>query len=84
MAGEFRPEVMLVDLGLPVLDGWEVARRLRQMPGQEHVFLAAVSGYGDEEPRRKSREAGFDRHLVKPVKLKDLQALFAALPTARS
>jgi PAS domain S-box-containing protein len=82
MAEQFRPEAMLVDIGLPKMDGWEVARRLRQMPGQGQVFLAAVSGYADEEHRRKSQEAGFDRHLVKPVTLNDLQALFAASPPA--
>jgi CheY-like chemotaxis protein len=48
------------------MDGFEVARRLRQQPGLEHALLAAVSGYGQEEHRRQSKLAGFDRHLVKP------------------
>src|SRR5262249_14449210 len=61
-----RPNAILCDIGMPGMDGYEVARRLRQEPGLEKVLLAAVSGYGQEEDRRRAREAGFDRHLVKP------------------
>lgn len=67
IAREFVPEVVLLDIGLPGIDGYEVARRLRQMPGSALAFIVAVSGYGQSEDRRRSREAGFDEHLTKPV-----------------
>ncbi|WZO97718.1 ATP-binding protein [Isosphaeraceae bacterium EP7] len=63
----FRPEVVLLDIGLPGMDGYEVARRMRQMPGFATVTLLALTGWGHEQDRQKSREAGFDQHLVKPV-----------------
>jgi signal transduction histidine kinase/DNA-binding response OmpR family regulator len=66
-ADAFRPEVVLLDIGLPKMDGYEVARRLRRQSGQELSLLVAVSGYGQEEDRQLSRQAGFDFHLVKPV-----------------
>ena len=66
-AATFRPEVILLDIGLPGMDGYEVARRLRGMPGFEAVTLLALTGWGQEEDRRRSLEAGFDHHLVKPV-----------------
>jgi signal transduction histidine kinase len=72
------PHVIFLDIGLPGLDGYEVARRLREQPGFESVRLVALTGYGQSEDRKRSREAGFDAHLVKPV---DLQALRAHLPT---
>jgi CheY-like chemotaxis protein len=70
-----RPDVVVLDLGLPGLDGYEVARRLRVAPGLEKVRLIAVSGFGGDEDRARSREAGFDYHLLKPVEpdvLRDL------------
>ncbi|HET7586874.1 MAG TPA: ATP-binding protein [Gammaproteobacteria bacterium] len=66
-AAEFEPAVALIDIGLPVMDGYEVARRLRQMPGLEKLTLIAVTGYGQESDRQRAREAGFDEHLVKPL-----------------
>ena len=66
-AKEYRPEFVLLDIGLPGLDGYEVAQRLRQDPTLAGVTLVAVSGYGQESDRRRSQEAGFDQHLVKPV-----------------
>jgi two-component system CheB/CheR fusion protein len=59
-ARAFRPEIVLLDIGLPGMDGYEVARRLRGEPGLERIVLAAVSGYGQEEDRRRSTEAGFE------------------------
>jgi DNA-binding response OmpR family regulator len=67
IAMKFRPRFVLLDIGLPSLDGYEVARRLRAETGLESTTLIAITGYGDEEARRLSREAGFDSHLVKPV-----------------
>ncbi len=67
VARTFGPQVVLLDIGLPGMDGYEVARRLRREEGLKGVLLVALTGYGQEEDRRRSREAGFNRHLVKPV-----------------
>jgi len=75
-----RPSIILMDLGMPELDGCEVARRIRQDPQHKDVLLIAMTGWGQEEDRRRSREAGFDHHLVKPVDLGALQALLASWP----
>ena len=72
-----QPEIVLLDIGLPGMNGYEVARRLRQQPEMEKVLLVAVTGYGQEEDRRRSKNAGFDRHLVKPLTLDDLDKLLA-------
>ncbi|HEX5631868.1 MAG TPA: ATP-binding protein, partial [Gemmatimonadales bacterium] len=75
---QYRPEVVLLDIGMPGMDGYEVATRIRAMPGQERVRIFALSGYGHAADRRRSREAGFDGHLVKPIKLEQLRALLGA------
>jgi CheY-like chemotaxis protein len=77
-AERLRPDVVLLDLGLPVLNGYEVCRRLRQQSWGENVLLVAVTGWGQEEDRRRSREAGFDAHVVKPVDPAALMQLFAS------
>ncbi len=74
-AREFGPDLALVDIGLPVMNGYEVARRLRATPDRKCPKLVAVTGYGQESDRRRSREAGFDGHLVKPVELSQLSEL---------
>lgn len=66
-AAEFEPEVVLLDIGLPQMDGYEVARRLRQLPQARGAWLVAVTGYGQPADRQRGREAGFDAHLLKPV-----------------
>jgi signal transduction histidine kinase len=76
-AKAFAPSVVLLDIGLPEMDGYEVARRLRVEPGGEQMRIIAVSGYGQEEDRRRSREAGFDYHLVKPVDFEQMRELLA-------
>jgi two-component system CheB/CheR fusion protein len=68
-----RPAVAIVDIGLPVLDGYEVARRVRSQLSRRDVFLVALTGYGRPEDRRAVFEAGFDEHLVKPLKRMDLE-----------
>jgi CheY-like chemotaxis protein len=73
---EFQPDVLLLDIGLPGMDGYEVARRLRLMPEGQSIQLVAVSGYGQEEDRRRAQEAGFDQHLTKPVDPASLESLF--------
>ena len=64
---EYQPDMMLLDIGLPELNGYEVARRIRQHPLLKHMVLVAMTGYGQEKDRQYSREAGFDHHLVKPA-----------------
>lgn len=77
VAVAYQPEVVLLDLGLPVMDGYEVARALRQELGLEGICLVALTGYGGEEDRRRSREVGFDHHVLKPVDIAVVQALLA-------
>lgn len=72
---EFRPDVALVDIGLPGIDGYEVARRVRSAPGGEDFYLVALTGYGGAEASAKARAAGFDVHMVKPVNVTDLPRL---------
>lgn len=74
-AGSTRPEVCILDLGLPDLSGYEVARRLRKMPGLESMRLIALTGWGQEEHRQQALEAGFDHHLTKPVDPEQLSRL---------
>ena len=66
-ASEFRPEVVLLDIGLPLMDGYEVARRLRQMPQTAGALLIALTGYGQQGDRQRGKDAGFDGHMLKPV-----------------
>jgi CheY-like chemotaxis protein len=79
VADRVSPSIALLDLGLPVMDGFEVARRLRGAPGHEAIRLIAITGYGQEADRERSRDAGFDAHLVKPVDLDQLGALITEL-----
>ena len=72
-AGDFKPEVVLLDIGLPGMDGYQVARQLRQMPGLAGSFLVALTGYGSDEDRDLAHAAGFDEHLVKPADLNQLR-----------
>jgi PAS domain S-box-containing protein len=78
MARTLHPELVLLDIGLPVVDGYEVARRCRNEPGLKGMILVAITGYGKEEDRRRSRTAGFNAHLVKPVNMDDLRRLLNA------
>jgi len=71
---ETRPEIVLVDIGLPGLDGYEVARTIRAALG-EHVFLVAFTGYGQEDDRRRALGAGFNAHLTKPVAFEAIELL---------
>lgn len=73
IADEFRPGCVLLDLGLPGIDGYEVARRLRQRPYGMELVLVALTGWAGKEVRAKAAEAGFDYHLVKPVNLEELE-----------
>jgi len=71
------PDVVLLDLGLPDIDGWQVARQVQDEPAEKRPLLVAVSGRAGEDDRRRSEQAGIDLHLVKPVDLRHLQQLLA-------
>ncbi|WP_170162342.1 PAS domain-containing protein [Caldimonas tepidiphila] len=82
-AREFRPEAVFLDLGMPGMDGYEVARALRGTPGFARTLLVALTGWGAESDRALSREAGFDQHLTKPADLAVIDALLKKLAAAR-
>jgi CheY-like chemotaxis protein len=82
VADRFRPDVMLLDIGLPRLDGFEVASRLRQDHRHDRMLLMAVTGYGMDSDRDRALAAGFDHHLVKPVDPKLLRDLIAGYGVA--
>jgi signal transduction histidine kinase/ActR/RegA family two-component response regulator len=74
-AERLRPDVVLMDLGLPRIDGLDACRRIREQPWGKQMLVIAITGWGQDVDRRKSREAGFDHHLVKPVDARDITAL---------
>jgi len=77
---EHRPEIALVDIGLPGLNGYEVAQRMRTSAGSK-PFLVALTGYGRTDDRRRALDSGFDAHLVKPVDPDELERLLATAPS---
>lgn len=77
-AEAFRPEVVLMDIGLPVMDGYEAARQLRQQPWGRCIKLVAITGWGQARDVERALEAGFDHHVVKPVDRKLLESLLEA------
>jgi len=79
-AATFQPDVLLLDIGLPKLNGYEAARKIREQPSGKGLVIIALTGWGQEEDRRRSAEAGFNAHLVKPVDLVALKNLLAELP----
>lgn len=79
VAAAFRPEVMLLDIGLPKLNGYEVCRRIRKQSWGQDMLLIAVTGWGQEEDKCKSKEAGFNFHMVKPLDPDALEKLLAGL-----
>jgi CheY-like chemotaxis protein len=86
-AVEYQPDVVLLDIGLPDMNGYEVARHLRQQPQTKDVKLIAMTGYGQDSDRQRSQEAGCEHHLVKPVdpqKLQDLLARRVKQPRSRA
>jgi CheY-like chemotaxis protein len=81
MLDELRPHSAIIDLGLPGIDGLELARRIRSLPGHADMCLVALTGYGQPADRALAKAAGFDAHLVKPVRV---EQLIAALTDARN
>jgi CheY-like chemotaxis protein len=78
LARTHRPDLVLLDIGMPDLNGYEVARQLRADPSFAVTTLVALTGYGSDEDRRRSLAAGFDGHLVKPIDFTDLERILAA------
>ena len=78
-AEQWRPEAVFLDIGLPGMDGYEVAERLRELPQAKDAVLIAITGYGQEDDRLRSRQAGIDHHLVKPVAPDALRNLIDSL-----
>jgi DNA-binding response OmpR family regulator len=83
-AESFLPDVVLLDIGLPLLNGYEVAQRIREQSWGASMFLIAVTGWGQEEDRQRSSEVGLNVHMVKPVEPAALEKLLADLPQDRS
>jgi PAS domain S-box-containing protein len=81
-ASNLRPDIILMDIGMPKLNGYEAARRIRQEPWGHEVLMVATTGWGKEDDRRRSKEAGFDLHLVKPIDISAVQELLAS-PTRK-
>ena len=79
--GEFGPDVILLDIGLPKLNGYEVCRRIRAQPGGKRLIIIAQTGWGQEDDRQRSQDAGFDHHLVKPIDTGVLMKLLAECRT---
>lgn len=77
-----RPDLVISDIGMPNMDGYELARCLRKEPGLERLLLVALTGYGQDSDKERAKQAGFDYHLVKPVSLEALQGLLASLPAS--
>ena len=80
LAESFRPDAILLDIGMPKLNGYEACERIRLQPGGARAFIVALTGWGREDDKDRARAAGFDRHLVKPIDPKMLEALVAELP----
>jgi CheY-like chemotaxis protein len=79
MLGDFVPDLVLLDLGMPGMSGFEVATRIRSEPNLAKMRIVALSGYCGAEDRQRSRAAGFDDHLVKPVEFAAIQAILGSL-----
>ncbi|MFT3925763.1 MAG: ATP-binding protein [Myxococcales bacterium] len=77
VAADFRPELAVLDLGLPVMDGYELAQKLRELLPEQHLKLVALSGYGTASDRERSRQAGFEQHIAKPIDVAELERLVA-------
>lgn len=76
-AKEHHPDIIICDIGLPIMDGYDVARQLRKDDELKETFLIALSGYAGHEDRKKSKDAGFDRHLAKPADISAIERVIA-------
>lgn len=82
-AQSLRPDLMLLDIGMPGMDGYEVARRMREQEATRDATIVALTGWGKDEDRRNSREAGYEHHLVKPPDLAEVEQLIKRLQNRR-
>jgi CheY-like chemotaxis protein len=80
-AATFLPQIVFLDIGMPEMNGYDVARQLRAMPEIATVVLVALTGYGRDEDRRRAKEAGFDFHFLKPTTLTTIEQFLAGLPS---
>jgi CheY-like chemotaxis protein len=78
-ASEFRPDLILMDIGMPKLNGYDACRRIREQPGGKDVVMVALTGWGQDEDKRRSEEAGFNTHLIKPVEPATIENLLTEL-----
>jgi CheY-like chemotaxis protein len=78
LAAAYRPDVVFLDLVMPEMDGFETARRLRELPATREVLLVALTGLGGERTRQRAREAGFDLYLIKPLGVEELEEVLAS------
>ena len=83
-AERFKPDVMLIDIGLPDLDGYEVARRIRAVPALQSICLIAVTGYGQDADKSRAHAAGFSEHLVKPIEFPALDRVLMTMPKGKA
>ena len=84
ISGSFKPHLALLDIGMPGMNGYEVARRIREQPWGNNILLVAMTGWGQDEDKRQARVAGFDHHMTKPVSAADLDPLLEQLAVGRS
>jgi CheY-like chemotaxis protein len=80
---EFKPDIVLLDIGLPGMNGYDVARAIRALPDTEHTFVVAITGWGSEEDRRRSTSAGIDEHLTKPVDISMIELVLTTMQSRR-
>ena len=80
LAENFQPDVILMDLGMPRMNGFDAARHIRKQPWGKNTLLVALTGWGQDDDKQRTKDAGFDHHLVKPAEPAKLRKLFADLP----
>nr|WP_269117364.1 response regulator [Ramlibacter monticola] len=83
IAREHSLDIVFLDIGLPDMSGYDVARRLRLLPGMQETLLVALTGWGTQDDRQRTREAGFDRHLTKPAELPAVEELLHSAAQAK-
>ncbi len=83
-AQEFQPEIVIMDIGMPVMDGYAAARAMREKPGGKSIFLVALTGWGQEDDKQRTKDAGFDRHLTKPVEPSVIRKMLSELSTSNA
>ena len=83
VAEQFRPDVAILDIGLPKVNGYDLAKQIREKPWGRDIVLVALTGWGQEEHRRRSAESGFNHHLTKPVELEVLQEILSTADSGK-